>query len=169
VATLFVGDWRTVDVASELVPILGNIWRTTSAPRLTPCSHQPGRSPAAADEVPPPWVAACQKAGVSGLHFHNLLGSGATWAAVAGATPPEWMHRLGHHTHTAALRYQHATAERNREVAGRLGALLRPGQCTTNPAPMWSSSARVKSRYSTPVPRPEVRDQRVRVNVGHFS
>ncbi len=34
------------------------------------------------------------------------------------------MHRLGHSTHTAALRYQHATNERNREVADRLGALL---------------------------------------------
>jgi hypothetical protein len=34
------------------------------------------------------------------------------------------MHRLGHRTHTTALRYQHATAERHREVADRLGALL---------------------------------------------
>ena len=37
------------------------------------------------------------------------------------------MHRLGHRTHTAALRYQHATDERNREVADRLGALLTAG------------------------------------------
>ena len=35
------------------------------------------------------------------------------------------MHRLGHKTHTAALRYQHSTSERHREVADRLGALLR--------------------------------------------
>jgi hypothetical protein len=34
------------------------------------------------------------------------------------------MHRLGHRTHTAALRDQHATAERHREVADRLDALL---------------------------------------------
>ena len=26
------------------------------------------------------------------LHFHDLRGSGATWAAVAGATLPELMH-----------------------------------------------------------------------------
>jgi hypothetical protein len=31
------------------------------------------------------------------------------------------MHRLGHSTHTAALRYQLATDERHREVADRLG------------------------------------------------
>ncbi len=36
------------------------------------------------------------------------------------------MHQLGHRTHTAALRYQHATDERYREVADRLGALLNP-------------------------------------------
>ena len=73
----------------------------------------------------PRWAEACRSAGVTGLHFHDLRGSWATWAAVAGATLPELMHRLGHRTHTAALRYQHATDERHREVADRLGALLR--------------------------------------------
>jgi hypothetical protein len=49
-----------------------------------------------------------------------------TLASIAsGATLPELMHRLGHKTHTAALRYQHSTSERHREVADRLGALLR--------------------------------------------
>ena len=50
----------------------------------------------------------------------------SSWAAIAGATLPELMHRLGHKTHTAALRYQHSTSERHREVADRLGALLTP-------------------------------------------
>ena len=72
----------------------------------------------------PRWAGACRSAGVTGLHFHDLGGSGATWAAVAGATLPELMHRLGQRTHTAALRYQHATDGRHREVADRLGALL---------------------------------------------
>ena len=66
-----------------------------------------------------------ESARVTGLHFHDLRGSGASWAAIAGATLPELMHRLGHKTHTAALRYQHSTSERHREVADRLGALLR--------------------------------------------
>jgi hypothetical protein len=34
------------------------------------------------------------------------------------------MHRLGHRTHSAALLYQHATAERHREVADRIGKML---------------------------------------------
>jgi len=43
------------------------------------------------------------------------------------------MRRLGYRTHTAALRYQHATAERHREVADRLGALLRPDAAAEDP------------------------------------
>jgi len=44
------------------------------------------------------WLEACKKAGISGLHFHDLRGSGATWAATAGATVRELMTRLGHTT-----------------------------------------------------------------------
>ena len=36
------------------------------------------------------------------------------------------MSRLGHATPGVALRYQHATLERDQAIAGRLGALLRP-------------------------------------------
>lgn len=73
----------------------------------------------------PRWEAACETARVTGLHFHDLRGSGATWAATGGATVRELMARLGHATPAVALRYQHATAERDRAIADRLGALLR--------------------------------------------
>lgn len=71
------------------------------------------------------WQTACTKAQVSGLHFHDLRGSGATWAGHQGATVAELMHRLGHRTPTVAMRYQHATAERDQAIADRLGALRR--------------------------------------------
>lgn len=71
------------------------------------------------------WEAACRAAGVTGLHFHDLRGSGATWAATAGATVRELMSRLGHTTPTVALRYQHATLERDQAIAERLGRLMR--------------------------------------------
>src|SRR5579875_335084 len=74
------------------------------------------------------WTAACEKAGMSGLHFHDLRGSGATWAAPQGASLAELMHRLGHRTDATALRYQHATDERRRHIADRLGALLRAAE-----------------------------------------
>ena len=112
-------------VPAELVPILEDHLADYVGPeRRRPAVHQPGGPSAAANEVPAPLGRACKAAGMTGLHFHDLRGSGATWAAVTGATLPELMHRLGHRTHTAALRYQHATAERHREVADRLGALL---------------------------------------------
>ncbi len=72
------------------------------------------------------WEAACDAAGITGLHFHDLRGSGATWAATAGATVRELMTRLGHATPAVALRYQHATLERDQAIAAGLGVLLRP-------------------------------------------
>jgi integrase len=57
----------------------------------------------------PLWAAACAGSGIFGLHFHDLRGSGATWAATTGATLRELMVRLGHTTPTVAMRYQHAT------------------------------------------------------------
>jgi len=66
------------------------------------------------------------------LHFHDLRGSGATWAANSGATVAELMVRLGHATPTVALRYQHALLERDREIAERLGAMMRAAQNQTD-------------------------------------
>lgn len=59
---------------------------------------------------------------MTGLHFHDLRGSGATWAAIAGATLPELMHRIGHRTHTAALRYQQQTSVLGADTAPTLTA-----------------------------------------------
>jgi integrase len=72
----------------------------------------------------PHWAEACKRTQVTGLHFHDLRGSGATWAATAGATVRELMSRLGHATPAVALRYQHATLDRDRAIADRLGVLL---------------------------------------------
>lgn len=83
----------------------------------------------------PHWARTCAKVGLSGLHFHDLRGSGATWAATGGATVRELMGRLGHTTPNVALRYQHATAERDRMIAEKLDELLRAAQ-TVEPEPL---------------------------------
>lgn len=117
---------RTIDVPDGLVPVLENHlteYVGSEADALLFTSPD-GEHPLRRTKFRPRWTAACEKAGVTGLHFHDLRGSGATWAAVAGATLPELMHRLGHRTHTAALRYQHGTSERHREIADRLGSLF---------------------------------------------
>ena len=78
------------------------------------------------------WADACAAAGITGLHFHDLRGSGATWAATTGATVRELMARLGHTTPTVALRYQHATLERDQAIAEKLNALLRAAEGPDN-------------------------------------
>lgn len=81
------------------------------------------------------WVAACEAVGISGLHFHDLRGSGATWAAHAGATLAELMNRLGHASPNMAMRYQHATEERDRAISERLGALMRTSESGADAVP----------------------------------
>lgn len=80
------------------------------------------------------WSDACTLAGISGLHFHDLRGSGATWAAHTGATVAELMLRLGHRTPTVAMRYQHATVDRDRAIADKLDALMRAVETELDPA-----------------------------------
>jgi integrase len=57
------------------------------------------------------------------LRFHDLRHSGAVLAAATGATLAELMGRLGHSTPAAAMRYQHAAAGRDREIAALLSKL----------------------------------------------
>jgi hypothetical protein len=57
-------------------------------------------------------------AGIIGdFHFHDLRHTGNTLAAASGASTRELMHRMGHSSMRAALIYQHATSERDREIA----------------------------------------------------
>ncbi|MDI9629575.1 MAG: site-specific integrase [Acidobacteriota bacterium] len=62
-------------------------------------------------------------AGHPALHFHDLRHTGAVLAAQTGATLAELMGRLGHSTPAAALRYQHAAADRDKAIAAALSAL----------------------------------------------
>lgn len=61
-----------------------------------------------------------EAAGRPDLRWHDLRHTGATLAAATGATLAELMNRLGHSTVGAALRYQHAAADRDAEIARRL-------------------------------------------------
>ena len=59
-------------------------------------------------------------AGRPDLTIHGLRHTGATLAAATGATLAELMRRLGHSTAVAAMRYQHATDDRDRAIAEAL-------------------------------------------------
>jgi integrase len=60
------------------------------------------------------------QAGRPDLTIHGLRHTGATLAAATGATLAELMHRLGHSTPGAAMRYQHAAADRDKAIASAL-------------------------------------------------
>lgn len=62
-------------------------------------------------------------AGRPDLRLHDLRHTGATYAAQTGATLAELMARLEHSTTGAALRYQHAAAGRDAQIAARLSEL----------------------------------------------
>ncbi|MGB3885138.1 tyrosine-type recombinase/integrase [Gordonia sp. (in: high G+C Gram-positive bacteria)] len=64
-----------------------------------------------------------EKVGYKDLRVHDLRHVGATLAAQAGATTRELMERLGHTTPGVAMHYQHASADRDRQIAASLSAL----------------------------------------------
>lgn len=78
------------------------------------------------------WAPAAEAAGLpAGSHLHDLRGWGATIAARHGATTKELMHRLGHASPAAALRYQRAEQERDAALAAAMSAEVRRSERTT--------------------------------------
>ena len=69
------------------------------------------------------WVAAKEATGLERFHLHDLRHAGNTWAAATGASTKELMARMGHASSEAALRHQHATADRDRSIAEALSAM----------------------------------------------
>ena len=76
------------------------------------------------------WDRARLSVGRPDLHLHDLRHTGLTLAAATGATTAELMHRAGHSSVNAALRYQHATRDRDRVLADALEALVKPATVT---------------------------------------
>lgn len=67
------------------------------------------------------WYATVKQVGLpEGFHFHDLRHTGNQLAAEAGATTRELMRRMGHSTVRAAMRYQHSTDRRDRDIAAEM-------------------------------------------------
>lgn len=62
------------------------------------------------------------------LRWHDLRHTGADLAAVTGATLADLMGRLGHSTPAAAMRYQHASQSRDKQLAAKLSKLAAMGE-----------------------------------------
>jgi integrase len=60
----------------------------------------------------------------AGFRFHYLRHAANTLTAATGASTRDLMHRMGHASAQAPLRYQHATRRRDTEIAKSLGELI---------------------------------------------
>ena len=117
---------RTVAIPPHLMPLvhghlIEHAGRGADA-LLFPSAHDPAAqmSPSALYAVYHP---AREAAGRPDLRFHDLRHTGAVLAAATGATLAELMARLGHSTVAAAMRYQHAAADRDTVIAAALSDL----------------------------------------------
>lgn len=81
------------------------------------------------------WHPATEAVGVPQLHFHDLRHTGNTLAAATGASLRELMVRMGHASPKAALRYQHATRDRDAAIARALSDLVEQAQPAEPTAP----------------------------------
>ena len=73
------------------------------------------------------WEKARTQVGLPGFRLHDLRHTCNTLTAATGASTRELMHRMGHASPRAALRYQHATRERDVVIAAALNDLIEAG------------------------------------------
>ncbi|MGH3550372.1 MAG: tyrosine-type recombinase/integrase [Pseudonocardiaceae bacterium] len=116
---------RTVSVPPHLTDVVkAHLREHTAMGRdglLFPARHGAQLAPSTLYKV---FYPAREKAGRPDLRFHDLRHTGATLAASTGASLAELMARLGHSTPGAAMRYQHAAADRDRVIADALSKLV---------------------------------------------
>jgi integrase len=80
------------------------------------------------------WLPALAKAGLPGVHFHDLRHAGNTLTADAGASLRELMDRMGHSSTRAAPIYQHSSDERQPKLADAIGEAARAALLKTETA-----------------------------------
>lgn len=81
------------------------------------------------------WLAACKRAGLSGVHFHDLRHTGNDLAAAEGANLRELMDRMGHSSTRAALIYLHGSEERQQAIADAMSRRARAARRKTGSGP----------------------------------
>ena len=135
---------RTLSIPPHGLPVLSeHLERYVGAdPDAWVFPGQPGRpiTPRTLDRV---WERARLAVGRPDLHLHDLRHSGLTWAAATGASVAELMRRGGHANPAAALRYQHATEDRDRALADALGRLAETAPVVPisgTPADAWGTN-----------------------------
>jgi integrase len=117
---------RDVSIPPHLMPLVKDHLREHAESGknglVFPARHGGNMAPASLYRV---FYPARKKAGREDLRWHDLRHTGAVLAASTGATLAELMARLGHSTAGAAMRYQHASVDRDKVIAEALSALVR--------------------------------------------
>ncbi len=115
---------RTVYLPTPaIVALATHLDRLPSGSPEAPLFTRPDGSQLRAHHVHYYWKHARIRAGLPGVHFHDLRHAGLTLSAQAGATLAEVMRRAGHTSAAAALHYQHAADRRDAVIASRLSLL----------------------------------------------
>jgi len=120
---------RDVEIPPHLLPSLERHLERHVLPGRDALLFPAGRDPHAyihPGTVTQAFKRARNKAGRPDLRFHDLRHTGLTMAAQEGATTAELMHRAGHSSPEMAMRYQHATRDRDRALAARLSERTAP-------------------------------------------
>ncbi len=127
---------RTVDLPDILIPVLEEhlkLFVDDSA--NTWLFEEPDRGLLARSQFRLLLNKAKKTTGLEDVTFHVLRHTGATWFAEEGATVREVMERLGHRSERMAMRYQHAAAERMRQLASGMGNRIGGDLGTADSAP----------------------------------
>jgi integrase len=115
---------RTLAVPSHILPVLEEHLAHFVAPEPDAWILQAvAGGPMVPSTLNRVWQRARKTVGRPDLFLHDLRHSGLTWAAASGASVAELMRRGGHANPRAALRYQHATEDRDRAIADALAGL----------------------------------------------
>lgn len=121
------GDPRTISipktVAQAVSEHLDAYCQTGDDAWLFPRLDSPG-TPLHHNTLRHAWDHARQAAKMGGFKFHDLRHTGLTQFARQGATYAELLHRGGHRDIQVALRYQHWSMERDRELTARMENLV---------------------------------------------
>lgn len=124
------GSKRSVAIPASLLPLLQEHVEAHAAPGrdgplFTPPTRRGRRiSQTSFDRY---WRDARKAAGRDSFRFHSLRHTGLTEYARQGATLADLLERGGHTDVSVALKYQHASAQRDRELTTRLDAVVALG------------------------------------------
>jgi integrase len=109
---------RKVPMSRFVADVLGAIKRSGEFVFVNPKTGKP------LSDLQTPFKAACHKAGISDLRFHDLRHTAATYMVIGGIDLVTVKEILGHATIQMTMRYAHPTPENKRKAVDVLASLF---------------------------------------------